>query len=92
MLIKKGKSQVTFVFQPDNGCKKVALVGSFNDWTPSACAMTRQKDGTYRKRLSLEPGEYRYRFLVDGQWITDNQADSVIPNDFGTTDSLVKIG
>ena len=92
MIIKKGKSQVTFVFQPDNGCQKVALVGSFNDWVPGACSMTRQKDGSYRKRLSLEPGEYRYKFLVDGQWVTDSQADSVVPNAFGSTDSLVKIG
>ena len=92
MLIKKGKSQVTFVFQPANGCQRVALVGSFNDWAPEACSMARQKDGSFRKKLSLQPGEYRYRFLVDGEWITDPQADSVVPNAFGTTDSLVKVG
>jgi 1,4-alpha-glucan branching enzyme len=92
MIIKKGKSQITFVFQPANGCRKVALVGSFNDWTPDSCAMTRQKDGSFRKVLKLQPGEYRYRFLVDGEWVTDAQADSVVPNVFGSTDSLVKVG
>jgi len=92
MLIKKGKSQVTFVFQPTNGCRKVQLAGTFNDWEPSACTMTRQKDGTYRKRLNLEPGEYRYKFLVDGELVEDPQADSLVPNGFGTYDSLVRVG
>lgn len=92
MLIKKGKSQVTFVFQPINGCRKVQLAGSFNAWEPSSCTMTRQKDGSYRKRLSLEPGEYRYKYLVDGQWVEDPHADSLVPNEFGTYDSLVRVG
>lgn len=92
MVVKKGKSQITFVFQPVNGCRKVALVGSFNDWAPGACTMSRQKDGSFRKMLKLEPGEYRYRFLVDGEWVTDPEADSVVPNVFGSTDSLVKVG
>ncbi|GMU25078.1 MAG: hypothetical protein AMXMBFR13_51490 [Phycisphaerae bacterium] len=92
MLIKKGKSQVTFVFQPANGCRRVQLVGSFNNWEADKCPMTRQKDGSYRKRLSLEPGEYRYKFLVDGQWIEDPEAEALIPNQYGTYDSLVKIG
>ena len=92
MLIKKGKSQVTFVYQPVNGCRKVQLAGSFNAWEPDACTMTRQKDGSYRKRLTLEPGEYRYKFLVDGTWIEDSTADSLVRNEYGTYDSLVKVG
>jgi len=92
MLIKKGKSQVTFVFRPANGCRKVLLAGTFNAWEPSACPMARQKDGTYRKRLNLEPGEYRFKYLVDGEWVEDSQADSLVRNEFGTYDSLVKVG
>lgn len=91
MLIKKGKSQVTFVYQPVDGTRKVHLAGTFNSWEPTACNMTRQKDGTFRKRLTLEPGEYRYKFVVDGQWVEDPQADSLVPNDFGGYDSLVKV-
>lgn len=91
MLIKK-KTQVTFVYAPENGCRRVQLAGSFNSWEPAACSMTRQKDGTFRKRLTLQPGEYRYKFLVDGQWVEDTQADSLVPNEFGTYDSLVRVG
>lgn len=91
MVIKK-KSQITFVYSPDNGCRKVQLVGSFNNWEPTTAGMTRQKDGTYRKRLTLEPGEYRYKFLVDGAWVADTTADGLVPNPFGTHDSLVTVG
>lgn len=91
MIIKK-KSQVTFVFEPVDGCRKVQLAGSFNNWEPAAGAMSKAKDGTYRKRLTLEPGEYRYKFLVDGQWCEDAAADGLVPNQFGTYDSLVTVG
>ena len=51
--------------------------------------MSRQKDGTFRKRLQLHPGEHRYKFYVDGQWVADPEAESSVPNPFGTTDSLL---
>lgn len=93
MIIRKGKSQITFVFQPQNGpCSRVAVVGTFNDWQPDAGKMARQKDGSFRKRLQLTPGEYRYKFLVDGQWLVDPQAEGCVPNGFGTEDSLVRVG
>ena len=92
MVLKKGKSEVTFVFKPDHKpCKSVALAGTFNDWKPSL-KMTRQKDGSYRKRLQLDPGEYRYRFVVDGDWLPDPQAEGQAPNPFGSVDSVVNIG
>lgn len=91
MIIKK-KSQVTFVYAPADGCRKVQLAGTFNNWDPQAGVMTRQKDGSFRKRLTLEPGEYRYKFLVDGQWVEDPEAERLVPNQFGTYDSLVSVG
>lgn len=92
MAMKKTKSQVTFVFRPDgNGSHKVALAGSFNDWQPSEGKMTRQKDGSFRKRIQLEPGEYRYKFVVDGNWICDPQAERQVTNPYGTLDSLVTV-
>ena len=32
MFFKKRKSKVTFVYNPDSQCRKVALTGDFNDW------------------------------------------------------------
>jgi 1,4-alpha-glucan branching enzyme len=90
MVLKNGKS-VTFVFQPGDSCHSVALAGTFNGWEPDKGKMTRQKDGSYRKRLTLGPGEYRYKFFVDNQWIEDPQAERQQPNEFGTRDSVVVV-
>ncbi|UCD28757.1 MAG: isoamylase early set domain-containing protein [Planctomycetota bacterium] len=93
MLLKKGKAKVTFVYQPIGpSCKRVQLVGEFNNWQPEKGRMTRQKDGSFRKQVNLDPGEYRYKFFVDGNWVEDPQADGLVPNEFGTFDSLVSVG
>ena len=65
MILKKGKSEVTFVYKPLDSCQRVELGGTFNEWQPHQSKMARQKDGTFRRRLKLKPGEYHYKFLVD---------------------------
>lgn len=89
MVEKKGKSQLTFVYTPNGNCKKVFVVGTFNEWQPQQGRMMRRKDGSFRKRLQLTPGEYRYKFIVDDQWVIDPQAEALVPNAFGTSDAVV---
>ncbi len=91
MIIRKGKSQVTFVYAPGNSCQKVLLAGTFNEWNPENGKMARQKDGSFRKRINLSPGEYRYKFLVDGEWVHDSEGEAHAPNEFGSLDSIVRI-
>lgn len=91
MVIKRGRSGVTFVYRPAGSAKKVSLVGSFNAWDPERGLMRKQKDGTFRRREELGPGRYEYRFLVDGQWVTDPACDQVVPNSFGTENSTVVV-
>ena len=92
MVEKKGRSQVTFIYRPQQSdCHQVLLAGTFNDWQPSQGKMAKQKDGTYRKRLQLDPGEHRYKFCVDGQWVADPEAECCVPNPFGTLDSLIVV-
>ncbi len=92
MVVRKGKSEITFVYRPSNPeCQQVLLAGTFNGWQPSLGKMSKQKDGTFRKRLQLDPGEHRYKFFVDGQWVPDPEAESSVENPFGTTDSLLVV-
>jgi hypothetical protein len=44
--------------------QSVAVVGSFNGWSPEAHPM-KQKEGLWELTLSLPPGRYAYRFLID---------------------------
>ena len=54
--------------------RRVAIAGSFNDWRPAATPMVPMGRGWWVKGLTLPPGRYQYRFVVDGQWVPDPNA------------------
>ena len=91
MIVRRTKGKVTFVFEPEYRFKRVSLVGSFNNWDPTAHKMTKQKDGSYRKQLSLEPGHYEYKFVADGQWHVDPSGEGVATNEYGAENSTVAL-
>lgn len=79
-----------FVCDLNPSAKEVFLVGEFNNWDPRADRMVRRK-GAFRKTLNLPPGEYQYKFLIDGEWHNDPSAKAQVPNEFGTTNSVVRV-
>jgi len=64
--------------------QEVYLAGDFNDWGTSASPMKKDKKGIWKTALSLNPGRYEYRFLVDGNWGNDPSCCDCVPNEFGT--------
>jgi serine protease AprX len=62
-----GKKTVFRQYRPAAGT--VALAGNFNDWTPDP--MVRLQEGVWELALPLPPGEYLYKFVVDGDWQAD---------------------
>lgn len=73
--------------------RAVSLVGDFNDWNLSATQLVRQAgDGVWWVTVPLEPGRYRYAFVVDGTvWRVDPAAPGV-DDEFGRRNSVVTIG
>lgn len=69
--------------------KKVFAAGSFNDWKPEKELVDKDHSGVYRCQLRLLPGEYQYKFVVDGNWCLDAENPNFVPNDFGTLNSLL---
>jgi 1,4-alpha-glucan branching enzyme len=63
--------------------KEVSLVGNFNQWNPQANSMKKDKKGTWKTTLSLEPGRYEYRFIADGNWENDPSCSGCVVNEFG---------
>ncbi len=55
--------------------KQVTLAGSFNDWKKYELLMNRTATG-WQLSYSLGPGNYEYRFFVDGQGIKDPANDA----------------
>ena len=71
---------------------KVFVAGSFNDWDPDAKPLVDRKgDGIYRGCLMLPPGEYEYKFVVDGDWRIDEANPCFASNDLGTLNSVLKV-
>ncbi len=50
--------------------QSVYLVGDFNGWNPTIDKLV-PIDGRFQIRLFLLPGQYRYRFIVDGESVSD---------------------
>jgi 1,4-alpha-glucan branching enzyme len=70
---------------------EVRVAGTFNDWQPSVTEMLRQDDGRWLKELTLVPGNYEYRMVVDGEWMADPQATESVPNPFGGVNSILRV-
>ena len=63
--------EVTFTFVPPDGWQvdSVSVRGGFNDWGETP--MEQGDDGTWSAVVELEPGEYEYKFFVNGEWPQD---------------------
>ena len=85
--------RVTFKVPAEVDADSVSLVGDFNDWDPEAEPLARRKDGTFSTTISLESGRsYRFRYLLDQErWENDWEADTYVPNEFGSEDSVITV-
>jgi 1,4-alpha-glucan branching enzyme len=73
------------------GARKVALVGTFNAWDPNRHPMHHSGGGLWNKSLFLPPGEYEYKFWIDGRWQEDPRSGQSVSNPFGTKNSLLRV-
>jgi len=68
-----------------------SVSGSFNNWDLKRTPMTRDPVDGWKATVALPPGRYEYRFVVDGQWISDPNAKESVGNSFGSTNAVVVI-
>lgn len=88
-LKSKPVCKVTFSV-PAEEAKEVAVVGSFNEWDSKATALKKLKNGTFKGTLNLEKdNSYEFRYLVDGNYINDEQADAYAWNDYAGAENGV---
>ena len=90
-LKSKPVCKVTFSV-PAEEAKKVAVVGSFNEWnTKKATQLKKLKNGTFKGTVDLaSENSYEFRYLVDGKsYINDEQADAYAYNEFAAAENCV---
>lgn len=77
------KNNVVFEFK-DLTASQVFLAGSFNNWDPTAQPMKKAKSGLWRVALRLAPGDYQYKFVINGtDWKEDPEAPDYVPDGYG---------
>lgn len=88
----KGRRKIEFAINAGPGHEAVYLAGSFNDWDPARKRLEdADNSGIYRGYVMLAPGEYEYKFVVDGEWRIDEDNPCLAPNDLGTLNSVLKV-
>jgi hypothetical protein len=73
------------------GARSVYVTGSFNDWSLDEQCRLRENSGRWETNLSLEPGVYKYQFIVDGVWREDPSNPLKERNSFGDINSLIEV-
>ena len=69
----------------------VILAGSFNNWRTNQLSMTKTAQG-WVLPVYLKDGTYSYKFIVDGNWITDPANKNLRPDAGGNLNSFIGIG
>lgn len=72
-------ASVHFELNGYTDAKQVMLAGSFNNWNPFELKMKRTESGWYLD-IPLVGGKHLYKFIIDGNWITD-PANRRVEND-----------
>ena len=85
------KTNHRFYLEGYQKARKVFLSGSFNWWKERDVRMQKDATGWYVD-VYLEDGNYEYRFIVDGTWISDPANPNQHPNEYGDYNSVLSIG
>ncbi len=70
--------------------RTVLLSGTFNNWDEQNYRM-KAVNGGWEMHLSLPPGVYEYKFIVDGQWMHDPANPEKRRNQYDTFNSVLRV-
>ena len=81
--------KVKFTLNVENA-ETVEILGLNSDWENSII-MSRKKDGTFSCDVTIPKNtQHQFKYLVnESSWLNDPDADGLIPNEFGGTNSVI---
>ncbi|MBT8261391.1 MAG: isoamylase early set domain-containing protein [Bacteroidia bacterium] len=81
--------KVTFTV-PASEASEVKVAGSFNEWKADSTPLKKLKNGSFKGTVNLDKDQsYEFRYVVDGNWTNDEQADSYHWNEFAAAENGV---
>jgi 1,4-alpha-glucan branching enzyme len=88
-LKRKPVCNVTFTV-PAVTANDVKVVGSFNNWNSEETPLKKLKNGNFKGKVALETAKsYEFRYIIDGNYTNDEQADSYAWNDYAFAENGV---
>ncbi|HJS00800.1 MAG TPA: isoamylase early set domain-containing protein [Flavobacterium sp.] len=84
--------KVTFSIEAKEAAQ-VSVIGDFNNWNPAEGALSKLKNGTFKGAFDLDKdAAYEFKYLVDGEYINESEADSFKWNEFaGAENSVLEV-
>jgi diguanylate cyclase (GGDEF)-like protein len=84
--------QIPIHYKSHRDLTKVAIVGNFNNWDKDVDLMERQPDGSFQFVISLNPGVYHYKFVLnDVEWIPDPGCPERVHDTLGGDNSVLRV-
>jgi len=74
-----------------NSAEEVLLAGDFTGWKKTPIKLRKEKHGAWTAAVMLTPGQYHYKFVVDGQWEDDSRPAASCHNPPETNDIVLEI-
>ena len=88
-LKNKSNCKVTFSIEARDA-QNVSVIGDFNHWNAKADPLKKSKNGTFKGTVDLQKGQsYEFRYVVDGDYVNDEEADDYLWNDFAAGENGV---
>ena len=86
-LKSKPECKVTFTV-PAKDASKVEVAGDFNSWNLSE--LKKYKNGNFKAQFNVPVDhKYQFRYVVDGKWTNEEEADGYQWNDFAASENSV---
>ncbi len=85
------KGSVVFRLKGHANASVVALAGTFNNWSQSQFLFGREGD-EWVCRIDLDPGVYRYKLIIDGNWLLDPANPATVEDEAGNVNNVIEVG
>jgi len=73
------------------GARTVSVAGDFNGWQSDRSLLRQVGNGWWEIRISLEPGNYEYLYIIDGRWTTPPEAKLLVSDGFGGKNGILEV-
>jgi 1,4-alpha-glucan branching enzyme len=81
--------KVTFSVEAKEA-NQASVIGDFNNWSVEEGALSKLKNGTFKATFELDKdATYEFKYVVDGEFINEPEADSFKWNDFAGAENSV---